>query len=88
MKKFKIFPLLLITIILLGACAPALPESIKIGVNAPLTGDIPKVGEGTKLCRRIVVGRNRGHNHRRWQMITRWNSSSETMSPKASPLRL
>jgi branched-chain amino acid transport system substrate-binding protein len=26
------------------------PESIRIGVNAPLTGDIPKVGEGTKFA--------------------------------------
>ena len=26
------------------------PDSIRIGVNAPLTGDIPKVGEGTKFA--------------------------------------
>ena len=26
------------------------PDSIRIGVNAPLTGDIPKVGEGTKYA--------------------------------------
>src|SRR4030066_1167587 len=25
-------------------------EAIKIGINAPLTGDIPKVGEGTKFA--------------------------------------
>ena len=35
----------------LGVCALAKgPESIRIGVNAPLTGDIPKVGEGTKFA--------------------------------------
>jgi branched-chain amino acid transport system substrate-binding protein len=35
----------------LGVCAFAKgPESIRIGVNAPLTGDIPKVGEGTKIA--------------------------------------
>ena len=28
----------------------ALAKTIKIGVNAPLTGDIPKVGEGTKYA--------------------------------------
>lgn len=28
-------------------------ETIKIGVNAPLTGDIPKVGEGTKFAARM-----------------------------------
>ncbi len=32
------------------ACGPKGPESIKIGINAPLTGDIPKVGEGTKFA--------------------------------------
>jgi branched-chain amino acid transport system substrate-binding protein len=42
--------LLLVGAFLLGACAPAGPEVIKIGVNAPLTGDIPKVGEGTKFA--------------------------------------
>ncbi len=25
-------------------------DTIRIGVNAPLTGDIPKVGEGTKYA--------------------------------------
>ena len=35
----------------MGVCAFAKgPESIRIGVNAPLTGDIPKVGEGTKFA--------------------------------------
>jgi len=33
----------------LGVCFAA-PESIRIGINAPLTGDIPKVGEGTKYA--------------------------------------
>jgi branched-chain amino acid transport system substrate-binding protein len=32
------------------ACGPSGPESIKIGINAPITGDIPKVGEGTKFA--------------------------------------
>ena len=31
------------------ACSPKESETIKIGINAPLTGDIPKVGEGTKF---------------------------------------
>jgi branched-chain amino acid transport system substrate-binding protein len=34
----------------LAACAPAAPATIKIGVNAEITGDIPKVGEGTKYA--------------------------------------
>ncbi|MGD9175487.1 MAG: ABC transporter substrate-binding protein [Desulfobacterales bacterium] len=32
------------------ACGPKGPETIKIGLNAPITGDIPKVGEGTKFA--------------------------------------
>jgi branched-chain amino acid transport system substrate-binding protein len=31
-------------------CGPKGPETIKIGINAPITGDIPKVGEGTKYA--------------------------------------
>ncbi|MFN2226438.1 MAG: ABC transporter substrate-binding protein, partial [Anaerolineae bacterium] len=35
----------------LGACSPgAGGDTIKIGINAPLTGDIPKVGEGSKYA--------------------------------------
>jgi len=28
----------------------AAEKAIKIGINAPITGDIPKVGEGTKFA--------------------------------------
>jgi len=34
-------------------CSPEESETIKIGINAPLTGDIPKVGEGTKFAARM-----------------------------------
>ena len=44
MKKFKYFPLLIIAIFLLSACGGAGGQTIKIGINAPITGDIPKVG--------------------------------------------
>lgn len=51
MKKIaSLFGLLLIASMLLAACGQAAPQTIKIGVNAPLTGDIPKVGEGTKFA--------------------------------------
>jgi len=40
--------LLVFVVIFTGACSSAQP-TIKIGINAPLTGDIPKVGEGTKF---------------------------------------
>ncbi|MGD8881139.1 MAG: ABC transporter substrate-binding protein [Desulfobacterales bacterium] len=32
------------------ACGPKEPETIKIGINAPITGDIPQIGEGTKYA--------------------------------------
>jgi branched-chain amino acid transport system substrate-binding protein len=35
--------------LMVGAYAAG-PDAIRIGVNAPLTGDIPKVGEGTKYA--------------------------------------
>lgn len=45
----KLAVLAIMGALILTACAPAAPATIKIGVNAPLTGDIPKVGEGTKF---------------------------------------
>jgi branched-chain amino acid transport system substrate-binding protein len=48
---FKVLSLLtLVGAVLLGACAAAGPDTIKIGVNAPLTGDIPREGEQTKFA--------------------------------------
>jgi branched-chain amino acid transport system substrate-binding protein len=46
-----VFVLLAILLgVLVVATAAAPPAVIRIGVNAPLTGDIPKVGEGTKFA--------------------------------------
>jgi branched-chain amino acid transport system substrate-binding protein len=45
---------LVVTILVLGLalspCAWAKSKTIKIGINAPITGDIPKVGEGSKYA--------------------------------------
>jgi len=41
---------LLILVALLAACGGAGGDVIRIGINAPLTGDNPKVGEGTKYA--------------------------------------
>ncbi len=49
-RMFKLVALLLIGAFVIGACGPAGTDTIKIGINAPLTGDIPKVGEGTKYA--------------------------------------
>ncbi|MCL7452719.1 MAG: ABC transporter substrate-binding protein [Anaerolineae bacterium] len=40
---------MLLSMTFVGACGPGV-DTIKIGINAPLTGDIPKVGEGTKYA--------------------------------------
>jgi branched-chain amino acid transport system substrate-binding protein len=51
MKKFALLLLLLAVLGTLSACAGAGgPDTVKIGINAPVTGDIPKVGEGTKFA--------------------------------------
>ncbi len=46
--------LLVIAILVVGLalspCAWAQAKTIKIGINAPITGDIPKVGEGSKYA--------------------------------------
>jgi branched-chain amino acid transport system substrate-binding protein len=44
----RLVVLLLVGMLLIGACDTGGGGTIKIGINAPLTGDIPKVGEGTK----------------------------------------
>ena len=44
------FALLFVMALILGACAQPESETIVIGINAPMTGDIPKVGEGTKFA--------------------------------------
>jgi branched-chain amino acid transport system substrate-binding protein len=44
------FAVIFIAAQFLAACQPAQPDTIRIGINAPLTGDIPKVGEGTKFA--------------------------------------
>lgn len=40
----------LILVLVMFACGPEAPKTIKVGINAPITGDIPKVGEGTKYA--------------------------------------
>jgi branched-chain amino acid transport system substrate-binding protein len=48
-NTFKLLALVFLSAFILGACGGA-GTTIKIGINAPLTGDIPKVGEGTQFA--------------------------------------
>jgi branched-chain amino acid transport system substrate-binding protein len=51
MKKHFIPTLLLVLALLVPTpSASFATDTIKIGINAPITGDIPKVGEGTKFA--------------------------------------
>lgn len=47
---FRLMTIMLIVAFLVGGCSQASAPVIRIGVNAELTGDIPKVGEGTKYA--------------------------------------
>ena len=51
-KRLSLFGIIACVAMVLAvyACGPSEPETIKIGINAPITGDIPKVGEGTKFA--------------------------------------
>ena len=56
MKGFSYF--LLVTMLLgmvLSACQPAAPTTIKIGLNVELTGSIPVVGESSKNAAELAV---------------------------------
>ena len=51
MRKGSLFGVCALVVIMAFSLSGwARAETIKIGINAPLTGDIPKVGEGTKFA--------------------------------------
>ncbi len=54
MKKGILFIVsVLVVVLALSPCAWSKAKKIVIGINAPMTGDIPKVGEGTKFAARM-----------------------------------
>ncbi|HUF39200.1 MAG TPA: ABC transporter substrate-binding protein [Anaerolineales bacterium] len=59
MKTFKVSALALLVLLFSGACTPATP-TIKIGINAEITGAIPKVGEGTRFAAEMWLEENGG----------------------------
>ena len=48
-KRFAVFLPMILFALIFAPSAWCGKDVIKIGINAPITGDIPKVGEGTKL---------------------------------------
>ncbi len=49
-KGLVIVVLFLVAGLVFSPCAWSSSKTIKVGINAPMTGDIPKVGEGTKFA--------------------------------------
>ena len=76
----------------LGVCAySAGPDTIRIGVNAPLTGDIPKVGEGTKYAAQMWLedvnaagGINVGGKKYKVELVIEDNESKAESAVKAN----
>ncbi len=54
-RAYSTLGLLLIVAILLSACGPTAPATIKVGVNAELTGSIPVVGESCKNAAELAA---------------------------------
>jgi len=88
--------ILLIGAFVLSACAglgaPGTgPSTIKIGVNAPMTGDIPKVGEGSKFAAEMWLadisangGLDVGGNKYEVQLVTEDNEANAESAVKAT----
>jgi branched-chain amino acid transport system substrate-binding protein len=49
-KQSAVILLLVLSLLVFAPSAWCARDTIKVGINAPITGDIPKVGEGTKFA--------------------------------------
>ncbi len=54
-STFKLFLLMLAAAFLIGACGQAGGNTVKIGMNVELTGNIPQVGEHSRVAAEIFV---------------------------------
>ena len=53
-RSLTALALVFLAALVTSACSPSGTETIKIGFNIPLTGDIPKVGESSKFAAEIL----------------------------------
>ena len=88
MRKLSIGLVLVLAAVMaigLNSCSKKREQVIKVGINAPITGDIPKVGEGSKFAAQMWLAdiEKAGGLDVEAQNI-RLRSSSKTMSPKQS----
>lgn len=51
----RLFALLLVTVFIAAACGGAAEDTIRIGLNAEITGNIPKVGEHSRVAAEMFV---------------------------------
>jgi branched-chain amino acid transport system substrate-binding protein len=77
--------------LLFSPCAWSKSDTIRIGVNAPMTGDIPKVGEGTKYAAQMWLedieaagGLDVGGNKYKVEIIIEDNESKAESAVKAN----
>jgi branched-chain amino acid transport system substrate-binding protein len=59
MKRIAFLSVVLFALFISTACTPATP-TIRIGINAEITGEIPKVGEGTRFAAEMWLEQNGG----------------------------
>jgi branched-chain amino acid transport system substrate-binding protein len=52
---FRIISVLIVTAFFASACSAGSEDTIKIGINAEITGDKPKVGEQCKFAAEMYV---------------------------------
>ncbi len=71
---------------LLAGCGEEKADTIKIGFNLPLTGDIPEVGEGSKNAAEMYLKDiNEAGGSKSAARSTRSSSSTWTTSPRLNP---
>ncbi len=92
-KRFAFAAILLsgVIIISISSCKKNNKNLIKIGINAPLTGDIPKVGESTKYAARMWMeevnstgGIKAGEKKLKVEVIVEDNESKAESAVKAN----
>ena len=86
MRKLAVFSGLVLLVALTHAPPVQGADTIRIGFNIPLTGDAPKVGEGSKYAAEIRLAEINGTGGLR--SATRaidWSSFTKTTNPRRNP---
>lgn len=94
MRRLSIGVILILTAVMvfgLASCSKQREQVIKIGINAPITGDIPKVGEGSKFAAQMWLadiekagGLDVGGTKYKVQIVVEDNESKAESAVKAN----